>query len=120
MGDARVDVATVTAELRSNPRIVEAAAAELFTPEECAAIVAECDERGWRYVAPPEQGSAQRNKTEQLLPGGNRGWIGERIATCVSDINAEVYRFRLLGLEEPVRVFSNTVKRAGSSTSTST
>lgn len=100
-------------ELGSNPRIVEAATAPVFTPDECDEIVAACDQTSWREVAPPTSTSAERHKTEQPLPGGNTGWIGERIAAKVAEINDEVYKFDLIGLEDPVRVFSYRAEQSG-------
>lgn len=101
------------AGLRSNPRVTEAATAPAFTRDECEAIRAECDESGWQDVPAPDARSAERHKTEQPLPGGNTGWIGQRIAERIRDINDEIYRFRLLGLEEPVRVFSYRAEESG-------
>jgi PKHD-type hydroxylase len=99
--------------LRSNPRVADAATSQVFTVDECAAIVAECDEQSWRNVAAPKASTVERHKTEQRLPGGNTGWIGERLARRITDINAEVYGFRLFGLEEPVRVFSYRAEEDG-------
>lgn len=100
-------------DLRSNPRIVDAAASPLFTPTECEQIRSECDADAWREVAPPTEHSAERHKVEQPLPGGNTGWIGERIARRVAEVNDEIYGFRIMGLEDPVRVFSYGANEAG-------
>lgn len=104
---------SILEELSSNPRIVEAATAPVFTHDECNEIVAACEPTSWREIAPPETTSAVRHKSEQPLPGGNTGWVGERIAAKVAEINDEVYKFRLLGLEDPVRVFSYRAEAAG-------
>lgn len=101
------------AALRSNHHVVDAASDYLFSTAECAAILAECGDANWVDDPPKTARSAARHKRDQLLPGGNHGWIGERIAAKVADVNDEIFRFRVMGLEEPIRVSSYDETRSG-------
>lgn len=94
-------------------RLVHAATAPIFDAAECDAILAACDDEGWRYVPPPNSQSVERHRTEQPLPGGNQGWIGQRLARGIAELNERAFGFNLLGLEDPVRVFSYTADEGG-------
>jgi len=111
--------ADALAELRSNPRIIDVATAPLFTPAECAQVIDSCDEGAWvpgvvgtATSADAVAGAAvvrrvdpgSKSRVEQPVPGGSRGWIAQRIATRVMEINVEVFGFRVVGFEEPMRV----------------
>jgi predicted 2-oxoglutarate/Fe(II)-dependent dioxygenase YbiX len=96
--------ATIGAELRANPHIVDVAISPLFTPAECDEILAACDDQAWEDDPPSSARSAPRRKTEQLLPGGNNGAFGERVAARVAEVNREVFGFRVVGLEDGVRL----------------
>jgi PKHD-type hydroxylase len=103
-----VALGTALADLRSNPRITDAAATPLFSADECVEIVDSCDDSAWedrRVWAQERSGSgAALSGLMQPVPGGNSGWIAARIAEKVAQVNEEIFGFRILGLEDPVRV----------------
>jgi predicted 2-oxoglutarate/Fe(II)-dependent dioxygenase YbiX len=98
------ELVTTIGSMRANAHIVDAATSPIFTPDECAAILDACDEALWQRDVPSTAISAPRQKVEQPLPGGNTGWVGERIAQRVVEINDDLYGFRLVGLEEGIQV----------------
>jgi PKHD-type hydroxylase len=87
---------------------MDAAATPLFSEDECAEIVRTCKETEWeerRVLAQKQVGYAgAASGLVQPVPGGNSGWVATRIAEKVAQVNEEVFGFRILGLEEPVRV----------------
>ena len=99
--------------LRSNIHVVDAASAPLFSVDECAAILLECGTAAWVDDPGKTARSATRKKSGQLLPGGNHGWIGERIAATVARVNEEIFGFRLVGLEEPIGISAYDASRSG-------
>jgi PKHD-type hydroxylase len=107
------------AELRSNVRVIDVATAPLLSVEACAEIVASCPADDWTPAArkggtsadalsgvelAPFVDPAMKSRLEQPLPGGASGPFAELISSRVLAINDEVYRFRVVGVEEPTRV----------------
>jgi len=105
--------------LRSNVQVIDVATAPLFDSDECAEILAACDPDGWYGAMRSAYSSANalegdapvrfvdtdaKSRLEQQLPGGPTGTIAQRIAERVLAINDEVYRFSVIGLEDPTRV----------------
>jgi PKHD-type hydroxylase len=103
----------VLSSVHSNPHVVDAATGELFTPEECRAIVTECEDAAWVDDPPNSPRSAPRTKREHPLPGGNTGWIGQRLADRCAELNDEIFGFRIVGLEEPIKVLSYDASTSG-------
>jgi PKHD-type hydroxylase len=113
MGDTQLT------ELRSNVRVVDVATVPLLGASECAEVVAACPADAWsparrrgatsadvlsgrvpeRFVDPQA-----KSRLEQQLPGGASGEVARRLVARVLEINDEVFRFRVVGVEEPIRV----------------
>jgi predicted 2-oxoglutarate/Fe(II)-dependent dioxygenase YbiX len=103
----------VLAAVRSNPHVVDAATSPLLTAEECREILGEIEDAGWVDDPPTVAHSAPRVKQEHRLPGGNTGPLGQRIARRVTEVNDEIFGFRIVGLEDPLTVQSYDASTSG-------
>lgn len=116
-GGARLPEALrdVVAGMRSNPHIVDVSTTPLLTPEECAEILAGLDPGAWGEMTvmiddgaggPPRPTAvpAVRRGRIRPVPGGPHGALATRIATRVHEVNRDVYGFRVVGVEDEMRV----------------
>jgi len=106
---------SVVEGMRSNPHVIDVSTTPLFTADECAGIVAALDDGGWDemtvVVAPDHAGDPHRREALpavrrgriRAVPGGDGGAIATRVAARVLEVNHDVYRFHVVGLE-PMRV----------------
>ena len=105
----------VVAGMRSNPHVVDVTTTPLLTPDECVAILADLDPAGWGDMTvmvhdgaggPPRPTAvpAVRRGRIRAVPGGAHGPLATRIATRVHEVNRDVYRFRVVGVEDEMRV----------------
>lgn len=105
----------LVAGLRSNPHVIDVSTTPLLAPEECDRILADLDPDGWgdmtvmvtdrnggvhRPTAVPEV----RRGHLRPVPGGSHGPLATRIATRVHEINRDVYGFRVVGVEDEMRL----------------
>lgn len=102
-------------DLRANPKIADVASGPCLSVEECTELVATIPPEGWRTMSvvrgsasggaePREFDPVFRRGLEQDLPRGAAGAARQRIIERVLQINEEVYGFRVIGFEEPIRV----------------
>src|SRR5258705_4027891 len=75
---------------------------DLFTPAECARIIAAC--ATFPLHAGPrvqERADYRKAKAAWIPPGGDMRWVYERIATMIAKLNGW-YRYELFGFLEPL------------------
>lgn len=101
--------------MRSNPHVIDVSTTPLLAADECDAIVATLDDGGWDdmtvVVAPDRAGDPHRQEARpavrrgriRAVPGGDDGDLVARVSARVLEVNREVYRFHVVGLE-PMRV----------------
>ncbi len=108
----------VLADLRSNVRAADVATAPLLDAAECEELIAACDDDGWREaarrratseavlsgtVSEPFVDTAHKSRIEQAFPSSALR-LAEKIVAGVQALNVEVYGFRVVGAEDPMRV----------------
>ncbi|MFN8027991.1 MAG: 2OG-Fe(II) oxygenase [Acidimicrobiia bacterium] len=111
------DLANTVGSLRSNPHLLDVATRPLLTPEECAEVRAVLDDewKPMRVVAAPSVPGEEpthggllneqaRRGHQQPLPGGDTGPLAARITQTVVQVNEEIFRFRVVGMEANVQV----------------
>ena len=106
----------VTEGMRSNPHLLDVSTTPLLTPDECTDVLAGLDADGWDEMtvmvggdgpgAPhrPTKVPEVRRGRLRPVPGGASGALATRIGARVLEINADVYRFRVVGVEDEMRV----------------
>jgi PKHD-type hydroxylase len=75
---------------------------DLFTPEECARIIAGCESQPLHAgQLVQERENYRRASAAWIAPGSDTRWIYERIATMIAKLNGW-YRYELFGFLEPL------------------
>jgi PKHD-type hydroxylase len=75
---------------------------DLFTPEECARIIAECESQPLHAgQLVQERENYRRASAAWIAPDSDTRWIYERIATMIAKLNGW-YRYELFGFLEPL------------------
>ncbi len=103
--------------LRSNAHIADATTVPLLSAAECAAVIARLADGEWAEMEvwsspdPARPGAHRpvatptvRRGRQRPVPDGNSGAVTARITEQVFEVNRRVYRFRLVGVEDPVQV----------------
>ena len=102
---------SVVAGMRSNPHVTDISTTPFLAPEECADVLAELDDAGWddmtvvvsaaRATEPHLREALPEVRRGQLraVPGGDAGALAARVATRVLEVNRDVYRFHVVGIE---------------------
>jgi PKHD-type hydroxylase len=87
-----------TNELVVTPQVM----LDLFTPEECARIIAACGSHSMHAgQLVQERENYRRASAAWIVPDGDTRWVYERIATMIAKLNGW-YRYELFGFLEPL------------------